>query len=260
MDAAIDAVAASTEGLAAAQTAFEGRLDAAEASVQTELAAATASLAEYVDAQVVTAETRVGERLAETEKQFTEELQSRIAEVDEEFDRVAAGVESSFTVLSERSNDLDERLGRLVERVTAMESIVAEIDVDVIDDLSERVSAAAGEAVLIRIETERFQERVKEINDKMVLRVAEVETQMQAQEMDVESVVKLERLEEIERALIELDPAQFVRVDGGPGGSASRSDYSDGPFVVSSGETGDDVVGRADEPNPSKPTLPSSPG
>lgn len=257
---AIDAVAASAASALAAQTAFGERLDAADVRRQTDLEAATASLAESVDAQIVAAETRVAEQLAETQQQVAEELRTRIAVVDEEFDRVATGVESSVTALNARSNDLDERLGGLIERVTAIEAVVSEIDVDIIDDLSERVSTAAGEAVLIRIETERFQESVKETNDKMILRITEVEAQLQAQEMDVESAVQLERLEEIERALIELDPAQFVRVDDVASGSTAHSGPAEVPFVGSTGETGDQVARRADEPNPPKPTLPSSTG
>jgi hypothetical protein len=47
--------------------------------------------------------------------------------------------------------------------------------------------------------------------DKTVGRIVELETQMQEQHMDVETAVQLERLEEVERALLALDPNQFVR-------------------------------------------------
>ena len=40
--------------------------------------------------------------------------------------------------------------------------------------------------------------------------MAEIEAQL-ADEMDVSAAVQLERLEELERAMIELDPDQFVR-------------------------------------------------
>jgi hypothetical protein len=40
-----------------------------------------------------------------------------------------------------------------------------------------------------------------------------VETQVHDATMDVSTAVHLDRLEEIERALIELDPNQFVRKD-----------------------------------------------
>lgn len=257
---AVDAVGTSTAGLVAMQAAIESRLDAADERAQADLDTAAASLTESVDAHFVAAESRLSEQFTETERKVTDELQARVAEINEEFEQVAAGAESSIAALNERSNAIDERLGVVVERLTALEAVVAEIDVDAIDDLSERVSTAAGEAVLIRIETERFQESVKETNDKMVVRISDVESQLQAQEMDVETAVQLERLEEIERALIELDPAQFVRVDGDRSTSTARSNAADVPFIGSTGETGDVIAGRADAPRPPKPTLPSSSG
>ena len=54
--------------------------------------------------------------------------------------------------------------------------------------------------------------------DKATLRMAEIESLL-ADEMDVSATVQLERLDELERSLAELDPAQFVRrseVGGGP--------------------------------------------
>jgi len=41
--------------------------------------------------------------------------------------------------------------------------------------------------------------------------MTDVETQVQDATMDVSTAVQLDRLEEIERTLIELDPSQFVR-------------------------------------------------
>ena len=43
--------------------------------------------------------------------------------------------------------------------------------------------------------------------------MTDVETQVQDATMDVSTSVQLDRLEEIERTLIELDPSQFVRKD-----------------------------------------------
>ena len=45
--------------------------------------------------------------------------------------------------------------------------------------------------------------------------MTDVETQVQDATMDVSTAVQLDRLEEIERALIELDPSQFVRQRSG---------------------------------------------
>mgnify|MGYP001819401008 FL=1 len=47
--------------------------------------------------------------------------------------------------------------------------------------------------------------------DKTVGRIVDLETPLQEQHLDVETAVQLERLEEVERALLALDPGQFVR-------------------------------------------------
>ena len=77
--------------------------------------------------------------------------------------------------------------------------------------MKDRVASAAGEVELVRIEVERFQKSMGESMDKTLGRIVDLETQMQEQHMDVDTAVQLERLEEVERALIALDPSQFVR-------------------------------------------------
>jgi hypothetical protein len=53
---------------------------------------------------------------------------------------------------------------------------------------------------------DRFKVEIKESQDKVALRLTEVETTVQDQRMDVETAVQLERLEEVERAVLMLDP------------------------------------------------------
>ncbi len=66
----------------------------------------------------------------------------------------------------------------------------------------------------MRIEMERLEKGVNEKSDGLAVRVTEVETQLADATMDVSTAVQLDRLEEIERALIELDPNKFVVKDG----------------------------------------------
>ena len=81
--------------------------------------------------------------------------------------------------------------------------------------MKEKVSSAAGEAMLVRIELERFQKSMAEAMDKAPCGSPSSRRMVQEQHMDVEAAVQLERLEEIERAVIALDPSQFVRKDEG---------------------------------------------
>ena len=55
--------------------------------------------------------------------------------------------------------------------------------------------------------------------------------------MDVSKAVQLERLEEIERALIELDPNQFVRKDEASNNGGGFPSPSTSPSLPSSGTT-----------------------
>lgn len=164
--------------------------------------------------QVEEVEGRVNGRAATTEARITEELGQRIADVCGHIGRVRVGLDESITVLNNRTASSDSRLGTHDEKFDAMAKAIEDVDAEVIDDLKDRVRSAAGETELVRIEMERFQATMGETVGKTMFRLAEVETQLQDQAMDTETAVQLERLEEVERALIALDPRQFVRVDG----------------------------------------------
>ncbi len=77
--------------------------------------------------------------------------------------------------------------------------------------MKDKVASALGEAELLRIEMERFQKSIGDSIDKTNMRMVELETAIQDQNLDVDTAIQLERLEEVERAIIALDPAQFVR-------------------------------------------------
>ncbi|HUC31846.1 MAG TPA: hypothetical protein VMS14_00495, partial [Ilumatobacteraceae bacterium] len=73
-----------------------------------------------------------------------------------------------------------------------------------------QLSATVGEAMLVRIEMERYTTSTEEKLDKNAIRMAEIEAKLE-DDMDVSTAVQLERLEELERAIAALNPDQFVR-------------------------------------------------
>jgi hypothetical protein len=91
-----------------------------------------------------------------------------------------------------------------------MREEMSQIDSEQIDELKEKMSTAIGEAVLVRIEMERLDKSLAERFDKVALRVTDVETQIADATADVSTAVQLERLEELERAVMEIDPTKFV--------------------------------------------------
>ncbi|HEY3484751.1 MAG TPA: hypothetical protein VGK49_05165, partial [Ilumatobacteraceae bacterium] len=64
-----------------------------------------------------------------------------------------------------------------------------------------------------RIEMERLEKKLNEKTDLIAVRVTEVEAALEDATMDVSTAVQLERLEELERAVMELDPNKFVLRD-----------------------------------------------
>jgi hypothetical protein len=189
---------------------FERRID----EVLAEAAKGDAEVRAVIAKQVEEVEDRVNGRVATTEARINEEVGQRIADIDAYIGRVSVGLDDSITVLNDRIASNESRFETHDEKFDAMAKVLEDVDAEAIDDIKDRVRSVAGEAELVRIEMERFQASMGATVDKTTMRLTEVETQLQDQAMDTETAVQLERLEEVERALIALDPSQFVRVDG----------------------------------------------
>jgi len=116
-------------------------------------------------------------------------------------------------VLNDRIAGIDSKFVDAERRMDGIEESMEGVDAAALDELKEKMSTAVGEAMLVRIEMERLEKGVNERTDSLSVRMTDVETQVQDATMDVSTSVQLDRLEEIERTLIELDPAQFVRKD-----------------------------------------------
>jgi DNA anti-recombination protein RmuC len=172
-----------------------------------------AEVANVVGQRVDGAESRINERLLSTEARINEQVGQRIADIDAYVGRVSVGLDEAVTMLNDRIAGTDARFAEVNASLDAFAGKLDAVDIDALDDLKDRFGGVAGEVELIRIETERFQESIGEAMDKATMRIVELETQLQEQHLDVETAVQLERLEEVERALIALDPNQFVRRD-----------------------------------------------
>ncbi len=159
------------------------------------------------------AEDRFNNRLLAAESRMKEEAGQKIAEIDVHVSRVSAGLDETMLVLNDRIAGMDSRFVEADRRMDAIEESIQGVDANALDELKEKMSTAVGEAMLVRIEMERLEKNVNERTDSLSVRMTDVETQVQDATMDVSTSVQLDRLEEIERALIELDPNQFVRKD-----------------------------------------------
>ena len=173
-------------------------------------------------------EDRFNNRLLAAESRMREESGQKIADIDAHVGKVAQGLDDTMLVLNERVAALDGRFVEFGRRIDEVESSVQGIDSSALDELREKMSSAVGEAMLVRIEMERLERSVSEKTDTVTLRVAEIETQLADATMDVSTAVQLDRLEEVERALLELDPNKFVLKNESIKNSAPRADGSTG--------------------------------
>jgi hypothetical protein len=144
------------------------------------------------------------------EERINEHNGVKLANLEASIGRLGAGFDDAMGALSKRLVDLEAQLIEAGERMDSMTADIAKVDEEAINAVKEQLSSAVGEAMLVRIEVDRFIATQEEKFDATALRMSEIEAQL-ADSMDVGEAVQLERLEEIERALLELDPDQFVR-------------------------------------------------
>jgi hypothetical protein len=183
-----------------------GLVDQAGADVARQLAEHGQILSQRVDA----IDMKMVDRALAMEERINDHNGTKIANLEATIGRVGAGFDDAMGALSKRIVDLEAQLLEAGDRMDALAADVAKVDEEAINAVKEQLSSAVGEAMLVRIEVDRFMATQEERFDATSLRMTEIESQL-ADTMDVSEAVQLERLEEIERALIELDPNQFVR-------------------------------------------------
>ena len=210
-------------------------------------------------------EERITNKLVAAESRMKDDNTNRIAEIDARVTRAATSLDEAMNVVNDRVAGVDDRFINTDRRVVALEESVKGIDQEAIEVLKNKMSAAAGEAMLVRIEMERFEKTTSERADTLAIRLTEVETQVQDATMDVSTAVQLDRLEEIERALLELDPNKFVLkvpewpADRGLSTDVTKADVSAAEQPIFDASDISDTSGTANRST--RPTLaaPSTP-
>ena len=223
LDEMSDQVAEQLDGRLAA---LSMRMD----DVSAQAARQQAEVSNVVGTRVDQAEDRVNERILTAEARINETVGQRVADIDAYVGRVSAGLDDAVAMLSDRIAGAESRFDEVNRAIDAMTGRLDSVDVDAIDEMKDRVASAAGEVELVRIQVERFEKSMGESMDKTVGRIVELETQMQEQHMDVETAVQLERLEEVERALLALDPSQFVRREEAASASSAAAPNPSSPL------------------------------
>ncbi len=165
-----------------------------------------AEVSNLIGDRVDSSEVRVNERMLGLENRMNEEIGQRVADIDAHVGRIGVGLDDAVIMLNDRIAKADGKFTEVETTIAGLRTQMENIDEEAIDEIKEKVSSALGQAELVRIEMERFQETINENLDKTAVRLTEIETTVQDQALDVEAAVQLERLEEVERAVLMLDP------------------------------------------------------
>jgi len=189
-----------------------------------DLARQLAEHSQILSQRVDTIDMKMVDRALAMEERINEHNGVKLANLEASLGRLGSGFDDAMGELSKRLVDLEAKLIEADERMDGLAQDVARVDEEAITAVKEQLSSAVGEAMLVRIEVDRFIATQEEKFDAAALRMSEIEAQL-ADTMDVSEAVQLERLEEIERALLELDPNQFVRkVEATSDGGLTSSD------------------------------------
>ena len=187
--------------------AFSQRVDDANSAMRTHVAEQVAQFSRRIEES----DTRVVDRMLAMEERINEQTGVRLAGVEATIGRISTGIDEAIVALSHRVIEMENNHRDVVGRIQEMAEQMKHVDEEAINQLREQMSSAVGESMLVRIELERVATSTGEEFDKINVRIGELSATIAESVMDVSTAVQLERLEEIERALIELDPSQFVR-------------------------------------------------
>ncbi len=181
----------------------------------TEQSAAFTQRVDFVDHKIT-------DRMLAMEDRVVEQNGTKIAGLEATIGRIGSGFDEAIAALSQRMLELENSLSQVILHTNVLTEQISQVDAKAIEGIREQLSAAVGEAMLVRIEIDRVSATTDERLDRAGLRMAEIESLL-GDEMDVNASVQLERLDELERAISALDPNQFVRkVDPGAPGAAAN--------------------------------------
>lgn len=186
-------------------------LEAFGPEIQRQLTEHATALAQRVDFT----DHKITDRMLAMEDRVVEQNGTKIAGLEATIGRIGSGFDEAIAALSQRMLELENSLSQVILHTNVLTEQISQVDGKAIQGIREQLSAAVGEAMLVRIEIDRVSATTDERLDRSALRMAEIESLL-GDEMDVSASVQLERLDELERAISALDPDQFVRkVDPG---------------------------------------------
>ena len=236
-------------------------VDARLAELRAEIGASLEAVKGDVDTSIAAQQSAVEIALADINAQLTDGLTGiaatteRLADLDSQVAALQGGIDQTLAALSARMTEMEGAHATVADRLVRVEQATAKVDAKEIDHLREKMQTAVGEAVLMRIEMDRLSGSLDERFDSVRVRLSEVESQV-ADNMDVSAAVQLERLEELERAVMFLTPVDAPAARAFAASQASRAARPDPPVAVFDNEE----TGAAVPPPPAMSPVPAPPG
>ncbi|HWL45422.1 MAG TPA: hypothetical protein VNQ73_20940 [Ilumatobacter sp.] len=215
-------------------------------------------ISSQVSTRINDAEDRFNTRVMAAEARMKEAAGTQIAEIQAHVGRVNANIDETLAVLNNRHDLIDDRFVATDRTIAELAESVKGVDSQALDEMANKVSAAVGEAMLVRIEMERLEKSVNGRTDELIVRVTEVETQLVDATMDVSTAIQLDRLEELERAVLELDPSRFVAYD--PSSAGLKRSTPPAPMMPAPPSAGPITPDLGSEPKRPEPEGPEPEG
>lgn len=200
--------AASAEAiLAAAGRACETRLEQLRSVLEERLGAFAVYQHDQLaalDARLADSERTALDLIGEVEARVRHDIGERIAEADAGIMRAGQALDEALAALAQRLAAVSDRLEDIVEAQSPGR----------IDAISDDLDGLRADHGALRGELERLRDEHIDGRDRLLVRMADLEARA-AERVDVHTAVQIERLDEIERQLLALDPrvASAARVE-----------------------------------------------
>jgi predicted nucleic acid-binding Zn-ribbon protein len=241
-------------------------VDARLAELRSQIGSSLEALKGDVDTSIAAQQSAVEIALCDVHTQISDGLAGvaatteRLADLDTQVAALQGGVDQTLAALSARMTEMEGAHATAADRLTRVEQATAKVDAKEIDHLREKMQTAVGEAVLMRIEMDRLSGSLDERFDSVRVRLSEVEAQV-ADNMDVSAAVQLERLEELERAVVFLTPTDAPAARAFAAAQASRAARPEPPVAVFDVDGGSTAVPPPPgmTPVPAPPAVAASP-
>jgi hypothetical protein len=186
----------------------DGRLQALHGELSAAIETVTGQLHEratLLQGRIDSSEARGVDRSLDLEQRMKDELGRKSAEMDAGLGRAAAGFDEAMIAVSRRVLDLENTIHHTDLKIAEIAAQVGELDETVIEELRGQVAQATAAASAVRAELDAVVSATHEHLESSKARLDAMEEKVD-DALDVSTAVQLDRLDELERQMLVLEP------------------------------------------------------